>query len=91
MLTTSSHHPSVLSHLVLQTSGEKETCLFVLIIRFRQFGAEKTFFSNFFFKVQNHLKREKKLKKIFFFFYPLDIPRIRMKIFVKIRIRNTAK
>ena len=45
-----------------------------LIIRFRQFGAEK-FVINFFFKylkkvIQNHLKRKKKLKKIHLFPFP---------------------
>ena len=57
----------------------------VLIIHFRQFGAEKT--SKFFLKVvQNHLKREKKLKKKFIFPY---IPRIQIRMTNFVRIRNT--
>ena len=53
----------------------------MFIIRFRQFGAEKTvkkIFKIFLKVVQNHLKREKKS------FFPFT-HRIRMKIFARIR------
>ena len=57
----------------------------VLIIRFRQFDAEKTFKNfKFFFKVvQNHMKREKKIS-----FPSTPRIRIRMKIFA-MRVKET--
>ena len=57
---------------IIFTSGKKgNICFFVLMIRFRQFGAEKFFINSFsiFFKVvQNHLKRKKN------HFFPLPLP-----------------
>ena len=56
---------------IIFTSGEKGNIyFFVLIIRFRQFEVEKTFFKILLKVVQNHLKREKKS------FFPFT-PRIR--------------
>ena len=78
-----------LAYKYLKWVGIDDISLFVLIIRFRQFGAGKCFINSFSnFKVlQNQLKREKINKKTSFF--PIT-PRIRihMKIFARIRIRK---